>query len=202
VRCPIFDATQVPSADAKLNLTVYRELTSIVLSDNEGPKFRRFNRNETELLASRGYTGALGLTQTAAPYQAGSQGQRKRSIVGAEGQDPRGPRFITMLSPLRSKTDRSDVTRTGGLLLDRQAFYSFQDASASSVRYGISYGQKTRPGRCPEPEIIALRTLMINQAREVFCLGTLPASLIYVLICADREPIARCPGDFYAASLS
>jgi hypothetical protein len=39
-------------------------------------------------------------------------------------------------------------------------------------------GQKTRPGRCPEPEIMALRTLMINQARdldgklpivEVFC---------------------------------
>ena len=35
----------------------------------------------------------------------------------------------------------------------------------------IAYGQKTRPGRCPEPEIIAQRTLMINQAREVFCQG-------------------------------
>src|SRR6266403_5872364 len=38
------------------------------------------------------------------------------------------------------------------------------------------------PGRCPEPEIIALRTLMINQAREVSCQGRFPASLIYVLI--------------------
>src|SRR5205809_1882350 len=33
----------------------------------------------------------------------------------------------------------------------------------------IPFGQKTRPGRCHEPEIIALCTLMINQAREVFC---------------------------------
>ncbi len=33
----------------------------------------------------------------------------------------------------------------------------------------LSYGQKTRPDRCPAPEIIALRTLMITQAREVFC---------------------------------
>ncbi len=45
-----------------------------------------------------------------------------------------------------------------------------------------SYGEKTRPGRCPEPELIALRPLMINQAREVFCQGRFPASLIYVLI--------------------
>jgi hypothetical protein len=31
------------------------------------------------------------------------------------------------------------------------------------------YSQITRPGCCPEPEIMALRMLMINQAREVFC---------------------------------
>src|SRR6266481_4204974 len=42
------------------------------------------------------------------------------------------------------------------------------------------FGQKTRP--CPELEIITLRTLMINQAREVFCQRRFPASLIYVLI--------------------
>jgi len=30
------------------------------------------------------------------------------------------------------------------------------------------YGEKTRPGRCPEPELIALRTLMINRARRRF----------------------------------
>ena len=40
------------------------------------------------------------------------------------------------------------------------------------------YGKKTRPGRCTEQELIALRTLMINQAREVFCQGRFPASLI------------------------
>jgi hypothetical protein len=34
---------------------------------------------------------------------------------------------------------------------------------------GMANGQKIRTGRCPEPEITALRTLMINQAREVFC---------------------------------
>jgi hypothetical protein len=47
--------------------------------------------------------------------------------------------------------------------------------------------QKTRPGLCPEPEIIPLRPLMINQAREVFCQRRLPASLIYVLI------VTSCP---------
>jgi hypothetical protein len=63
-------------------------------------------------------------------------------------------------------------------------------------RVPTSFGQKTRPGRYPEPEIIALPTLMINQAREVFCQGRFPASLIYVLI------ENRCPVDSYAASLS
>ncbi len=51
----------------------------------------------------------------------------------------------------------------------------------------------------PEPEIIPLRTLMANQAREVFCQRRFPASLIYV---ADREPTASCPVNSYAASLS
>ncbi len=40
------------------------------------------------------------------------------------------------------------------------------------------YGKKTRPGRCTEQELIALRTSMIIQAREVFCQGRVPASLI------------------------
>jgi hypothetical protein len=69
----------------------------------------------------------------------------------------------------------------------------------STIRTPISYGQKTRPSRSPEPEIIALRMLMKNQAREVFCQGRFAASLIYA---ADREAIAHCPVDFYAASLS
>ena len=49
----------------------------------------------------------------------------------------------------------------------------------------IPYGEKTRPGRCLEPELIALRTLMINRARQRFCQWGSPASLIYVNICAD-----------------
>src|SRR5215469_3240955 len=57
--------------------------------------------------------------------------------------------------------------------------------------------EKTRSGHCPEEEIIALRTLTINQAREV--LRRIPASLN---ICADCEPIAGCRVDLYAASLS
>jgi len=43
------------------------------------------------------------------------------------------------------------------------------------------HGQKTRPSHSPAPTLIALRTLMINQAREVSCQGRFPASLIYVL---------------------
>ena len=41
----------------------------------------------------------------------------------------------------------------------------------------MSYGQKIRPRRCPEPELIALGTLMIIQGREVLLEGY-PASLI------------------------
>ena len=66
-------------------------------------------------------------------------------------------------------------------------------------REGIPYGEKTRPGHCPEEEIIPLRTLTINQAREVYCKRRIPASLN---ICADCEPIAGCRVDLYAASLS
>ena len=63
-----------------------------------------------------------------------------------------------------------------------------------------SYGKKTRPGRCTEQELIALRRSMIIQAREVFCQERFPAFLN--IICADCKPMARCPVDFYAASLS
>src|SRR5260370_37481782 len=44
------------------------------------------------------------------------------------------------------------------------------------------HGQKTRPVRCPYAELIALLTLMINQAREVSCQRRFPVSLICVLI--------------------
>src|SRR5260221_10931949 len=56
------------------------------------------------------------------------------------------------------------------------------DAMTTTDRLRTSFGQKTRPGRCPEPELIALRTLIINQAREASCQWRFPASLIYVLI--------------------
>ena len=46
---------------------------------------------------------------------------------------------------------------------------------------GAAYGEKTRPGRCHEQELIPLRTLMINQARKVFCEGILSI----LNICAD-----------------
>jgi len=61
---------------------------------------------------------------------------------------------------------------------------------ATTMTMRSPYGEKTRPGPCPEPELIALRTLMINQARQRFCKWRFPASLIYVL---KVSPIARCP---------
>jgi antitoxin (DNA-binding transcriptional repressor) of toxin-antitoxin stability system len=42
----------------------------------------------------------------------------------------------------------------------------------SGIRSGVkAYGQKTRPGRCPERELIALRTWMINQAGRCLLIG-------------------------------
>jgi hypothetical protein len=49
----------------------------------------------------------------------------------------------------------------------------------------LAYSQKIRPGRCPDPEIIALRMLMINQAQEAGGLWEIPGILNN--ICADRE---------------
>ncbi len=79
------------------------------------------------------------------------------------------------------------------------------------------YRQRTRPGRCPELELIALRTLMINRARQRFCQGRFPASLIYVLIVSPwpavpstlmplpsrsfGEPVLFSPGDSVILSL-
>ena len=62
----------------------------------------------------------------------------------------------------------------------------------------IAYGEKTRPGQCPEQQLIAQRPSMINEAREVLCQGRFPASLIDVLI-VSPSPV---PSTFYAASLS
>ena len=52
-----------------------------------------------------------------------------------------------------------------------------------------SYGEKTRPGQCPEQQLIAQRPSMINEAREVLCKGRFPASLIYVLIVSPSPAV-------------
>jgi hypothetical protein len=57
-----------------------------------------------------------------------------------------------------------------------------------------SYNQKKSSRSLPRSRIVALRMLMINQVQDVT--GRFPASLIYV---ADREPIAGCPVNPYAA---
>ena len=61
------------------------------------------------------------------------------------------------------------------------------------------YGEKTRPGQCPEQQLFARPPSMINQAREVLCQGRFPASLIYVLIVSPSHAV---PSTFHAASLS
>ena len=40
------------------------------------------------------------------------------------------------------------------------------------------YGEKTRPGQCPEQQLIAQRPSMLYEAQEVLCQGRFPASLI------------------------
>ena len=61
------------------------------------------------------------------------------------------------------------------------------------IDFPFSCGQKTHPGRCLE--IIAQRTLMKSGPG-----GLLPVEIPSILnICC--EPMARCPVDFYAASL-
>jgi hypothetical protein len=58
---------------------------------------------------------------------------------------------------------------------------------ASRKQNDTPYSQKIRPGRCPDPEIIALRMLMINQAQEVS--GRFPASLTYGLIVSPSPAV-------------
>src|SRR6516225_9254756 len=53
-----------------------------------------------------------------------------------------------------------------------------------------SNGEKTRPGYCPEQQLFARCPSMINEAREVFCQGRFPASLIYVLT-VNHRPLSR-----------
>ena len=39
----------------------------------------------------------------------------------------------------------------------------------------LPYGEKTRPGQCPEQQLIARHPSMINEAREVLCQVRFPA---------------------------
>ena len=56
-----------------------------------------------------------------------------------------------------------------------------------------SYGEETRPGQCPEQQLIAQRPSMINEGAGGPLSGEIPGILN---ICAHCEPIARCPVDF------
>ena len=62
-----------------------------------------------------------------------------------------------------------------------------------------SYGEETRPGQCPEQQLIAQRPSMINEGAGGPLSGEIPGILN---ICAHCEPIAPVPSTFYAASLS
>jgi len=53
----------------------------------------------------------------------------------------------------------------------------------------IPYSEKTGPGHGSEQRLIAQRPPVINQAREVFCQGRFPASLIYVLIVSPSTAV-------------
>ena len=64
---------------------------------------------------------------------------------------------------------------------------------ATTMTMRSPYGEKTRPGPCPEPELIALRTLMINQAREVFCQGRFPASFVLIVSPSPAVPSTVMP---------
>src|SRR6516164_7288166 len=50
-------------------------------------------------------------------------------------------------------------------------------------------GEKTRAGHGPEQQLFAQRPSMINQAREVFCPGRFPASLLYALIVSPSPAV-------------
>ena len=53
----------------------------------------------------------------------------------------------------------------------------------------IPYSEKTRPGRCTDPKIIALRMLMIDQAGRSSCDETFPVSLICALIVSPSPAV-------------
>src|SRR5215469_8088193 len=60
----------------------------------------------------------------------------------------------------------------------------------------MSCREKTRPGHCPEQQLIAQRPSMINQAREAFCQGRFPASSIYVLIVSPSPAVSSVSSTF------
>ncbi len=55
---------------------------------------------------------------------------------------------------------------------------------------GVPYGEKPRPGHCPDQQLIAQSPSMINQAREVFCRES-PGVLTHVL--PSRRLLCRFP---------
>src|SRR5260221_1549078 len=89
--------------------------------------------------------------------------------------------------------ERCEVIGRNGLSGDHRLVSGLR-IRLSRQRCPISrMAKKTRPGRCPAPTLISLRTLMINQAREVSWQRRFPVSLIIVLIV---RPWSAVPSTF------
>ena len=73
--------------------------------------------------------------------------------------------------PIQQRTQERIVART-----------HFRVERHPTVQHPVPHGQDTRPGHCPRQQLIGQPPSMIDQAREVFCQGRFPASLIYALI--------------------
>src|SRR6516164_7445855 len=86
--------------------------------------------------------------------------------------------------PIQQRTQERIVART-----------HFRVERHPTVQHPVPNGQDTRPGHCPRQQPIGQRPSMIDQAREVFCQGRFPASLIYALIVSPSPavPSTLCP---------
>ena len=80
--------------------------------------------------------------------------------------------------PIQQRTQERIVART-----------HFRVERHPTVQHPVPNGQDTRPGHCPRQQLIGQRPSMIDQAREVFCQGRFPASLIYALIVSPSPAV-------------
>ena len=88
--------------------------------------------------------------------------------------------------PIQQRTQERIVART-----------HFRVERHPTAQHPVPNGQDTRPGHCPRQQLIGQPPSMIDQAREVFCQGRFPASLIYALIVSPSpavpSPLCRLP---------